>query len=47
MDFDSLCQTMPEEPIKNPAHFLWHKVKKVDHYYPVLAIPRYSGRWPI
>ena len=33
MDFDSLRQTILEEPIRNPARFLWHEVKKVDHYY--------------
>jgi hypothetical protein len=22
-----------QEPIKNPARFPWHEVKKVDHYY--------------
>jgi hypothetical protein len=33
MDSDSLRQTILEEPIKNPARFPWHEVKKVDHYY--------------
>jgi hypothetical protein len=29
------CKSEPrlEEPIKNPARFPWHEVKKVDHYY--------------
>ena len=29
------CKTEPclQEPIKNPARFPWHEVKKVDHYY--------------
>jgi len=29
------CKTQPtlQEPIKNPARFPWHEVKKVDHYY--------------
>ncbi len=22
-----------QEPIKDPARFPWHEVKKVDHYY--------------
>jgi len=22
-----------QDPIKNPARFPWHEVKKVDHYY--------------
>jgi len=22
-----------QEPIKNPARFPWHEVKKIDHYY--------------
>jgi hypothetical protein len=22
-----------QEPIKNPARFPWHEVKKVDHFY--------------
>ena len=33
MDVDSLHQTVLEGPIKNPARFPWHEVKKVDHYY--------------
>ena len=35
MDFDALCQSIPEKPIKNPARFLGHEVKIVEHYYPV------------
>ncbi|MBI2231538.1 MAG: DUF3883 domain-containing protein [Deltaproteobacteria bacterium] len=29
------CKSQPnlQEPIKNPARFPWHEVKKVDHYY--------------
>ncbi len=29
------CNAKPnlQEPIKDPARFLWHEVKKVDHYY--------------
>jgi len=29
------CKLQPnlQEPIKNPARFPWHEVKKVDHYY--------------
>lgn len=29
------CKSEPnlQEPIKNPARFPWHEVKKVDHYY--------------
>jgi superfamily II DNA or RNA helicase len=29
------CKAEPclQEPIKNPARFPWHEVKKVDHYY--------------
>ena len=29
------CKTQStlQEPIKNPARFPWHEVKKVDHYY--------------
>jgi hypothetical protein len=29
------CKFQPclQEPIKNPARFSWHEVKKVDHYY--------------
>ena len=29
------CKIQPclQEPIKNPARFPWHEVKKVDHYY--------------
>ncbi len=26
-------QACLQEPIKNPARFPWHEVKKVDHYY--------------
>jgi len=33
MDSDSLHQTILEGPIKNPARFPWHEVKKVDHCY--------------
>ena len=35
------CKSGPclQEPIKNPARFPWHEVKKVDHYYlPVDAL---------
>ena len=28
---NSKCQL--QEPIKDPAHFPWHEVKKVEHYY--------------
>jgi hypothetical protein len=29
------CNTTPtlQEPIKDPARFDWHEVKKVDHYW--------------
>ena len=29
------CKAEPslQEPIRNPARFPWHEVKKVDHYY--------------
>ena len=27
------AQPTLQEPIKNPARFPWHEVKKVDHYY--------------
>ncbi|HJX11768.1 MAG TPA: hypothetical protein VJ733_14880 [Candidatus Binatia bacterium] len=29
------CKSQPnlQEPIKDPARFPWHEVKKVDHYY--------------
>ncbi len=29
------CKSKPElqDPIKDPARFPWHEVKKVDHYY--------------
>jgi hypothetical protein len=29
------CQTSPllEEPIKDPARFPWHEVRKVEHYW--------------
>ena len=29
------CKSEPvlQEPIKNPARFPWHEVKKVEHYY--------------
>jgi hypothetical protein len=29
------CKSQPnlQDPIKNPARFPWHEVKKVDHYY--------------
>jgi hypothetical protein len=26
-------QACLQDPIKNPARFPWHEVKKVDHYY--------------
>lgn len=30
------CKSEPclQEPIKNPARFPWHEVRKVEHYYP-------------
>ncbi len=29
------CTSKPalQEPVKDPARFSWHEVKKVDHYY--------------
>jgi hypothetical protein len=34
------CKSRPnlQGPIKNPARFPWHEVKKVNHYYVSVAV---------